>query len=133
MFSKLRALLTNSHMGKFIIVGMSNTAASYAIFVILLLLTNNYILSATLSYLIVLIKSFYFNKSWVFKSNKQVNLKLTLYFLFINLLSLTSNLIILTFLIEVTNVNVYISQAIATLIIMGINYNGYKLIFSTTK
>ena len=120
-------------MGKFIIVGISNTAASYTIFIILLLLTNNYILSATLSYLIVFIRSFYFNKSWVFKSNKQVNLKLTLYFLLINLLSLASNLIILAFLIEVTNVNVYISQAIATLIVMGINYNGYKLIFSTTK
>ena len=132
MLSKLMAL-SGIHMRKFIIVGMSNTATSYLIFIVLQLLFNNYILSATLSYLLILIKSFFLNKTWVFKSNRPISLKLTLYFLFINLFSLASNLVILVLLTDSLNFNVYLSQVIALLVTMGINFNGYNILFTATK
>lgn len=61
------------HIVQFIqfgIVGLSNTAISYVVYVILVCFHFNYLFASVLGFLVSVINAFYWNNKYVFKKNK---------------------------------------------------------------
>lgn len=114
---------------RFLIVGIGNTGISYITFSILFYLSGEYIISSIFAYIVAVINSFIFNKNWVFKHNDTTDIKLIISFFTVNVISLLTNLLILYIAVELFNINPYLAQILATIVVMQINFIGYKLIF----
>lgn len=127
-FNDLLRLLPQ-RMVKFIITGGVNTILSYLCFVLLISLNVNYILASGFGYTLAMLNSYFLNKKWTFSSTKPTSVKLLSQFITINLLTLGGSLALLSFSVEVLDINVYISQLIAIIFTMIFNYIGYKLAF----
>lgn len=65
--AQLWALLTRREFGKFLLVGLANTAVSYLVYLGLNLFLS-YTLAYTLGYLAGFILSYFLNSLWVFKT-----------------------------------------------------------------
>ena len=118
---------------KFGLVGVLNTGISYLIFVGLIYLGVNYLLSSFLSYVIAILNSFYLNKNWTFGDSKKASASIFLKFVAINLFTLSLNLGAMLMLVEYLLLKPLLSQVIATLIVMVVNFVGYRLLFTQNK
>lgn len=128
MFAKLNQI-DFTKLFRFLIVGIGNTGISYATFSILFYLSDAYMLSSVIAYIVAVINSFVFNKNWVFKHNDTTDIKLLLLFLTVNIVSLLANLFTLYIAVELFHISPYLAQILATIVVMQINFIGYKLIF----
>jgi len=128
LFAKLNQI-DFTKLFRFLIVGIGNTGISYATFSILFYLSDAYMLSSVIAYIVAVINSFVFNKNWVFKHNDTTDIKLLLLFLTVNIVSLLANLFTLYIAVELFHISPYLAQILATIVVMQINFIGYKLIF----
>ncbi|CEE03048.1 putative membrane protein [Caldibacillus thermoamylovorans] len=106
---------------KFGAVGILNTLISVVAYNILVLIGLNYIISNISGYTLGVLNSYYWNKNWVFKSGSKRN-GLFLKFIAVNVISLGFNTLFLYILVDTLNFHSVISQLIATVIGMIINF-----------
>ncbi|WP_160722743.1 GtrA family protein [Bacillus sp. USDA818B3_A] len=106
---------------KFGLVGVVNTLISIGCYILFVKLGMHYILANILSYLIGLLNSYYWNKKWVFEF-KETRLSVFGKFTIVNLAVLSFNTLVLFLCVNKLGLNQYISQLIATVFGMGINF-----------
>lgn len=106
---------------KFGAVGILNTLISVVAYNILVLIGLNYIISNISGYTLGVLNSYYWNKNWVFKSGSKRN-RIFLKFIAVNVISLGLNTLFLYILVDTLNFHSVISQLIATVIGMIINF-----------
>ena len=106
---------------KFGIVGIFNTIITIGSYMVLVFLGVNYLLANIIGYILGVINSHYWNKSWVFqvKSNQK---RLFLIFVLVNLGTLGINTTILFVCVHYFYLNSYISQIFATGIGLVFNF-----------
>jgi putative flippase GtrA len=129
------------HMVRFSIVGVSNTIIDFVAFTILFsVLGLSYIPSQILGYSVGVFNSFIFNRKWTFGDNRpdKKTGKKTIYefmqFVVINVISLTTSVIVMDILVRYVNMNVYLSKVLVIMIAQIINFLSYKLwVFSPRK
>lgn len=114
---------------KFVVTGGINTAVNYLIFVVLIKIGVYYLIASSIGYLVALCFSYSINKRWTFNSTNSSSFFMVLKFIAINLMSLLTNLFFVFLFFEQGEINIYISQALAIIFGMFINYFGYKYIF----
>ena len=132
IFKNLYYLFTPTVI-RFAIVGIINTSVFYLSFIIFYNVGINYLIASCLGYSIALVCSYFLNKIWTFRSRIPTTIILFFYFVVINLIALGSNLIALYYFVDYLRINVYISQIIAILFSMTINFIGYKWIFNDQR
>ena len=106
---------------KFGLVGVVNTLISIGCYILFVKLGIHYILANILSYLIGLLNSYYWNKKWVFEF-KETRLSVFGKFSIVNLAVLSFNTLVLFLFVNKLGLNQYLSQLIATVFGMGINF-----------
>ncbi|OEF29070.1 hypothetical protein A1QC_14170 [Vibrio rumoiensis 1S-45] len=113
---------------RFGLVGVINTVAAYLAFVALYQVSDRYIVSSVLSYLVGMLVSYALNRSFVFKSEAKKGQFLP--FCIVNLTSLGCSTATLYLLVHYGGVMVYLAQALAVCVSMVINYLGYQKVFT---
>ncbi|MFA5103950.1 MAG: GtrA family protein [Candidatus Margulisiibacteriota bacterium] len=104
------------HFIKYAFIGVLNTAVSYLVYSVLLLLEFRYSTALSFSYLIGIIHSYAWNRWWNFRSKSPFGME-TARFVSSYIISFLMNLLILRTLIENHSVQPFIAQAIAIIII----------------
>lgn len=111
---------------KFIIVGSLNTTLSYILFFVLIHFFNLYYpVSLFFAYCFGIVHSYIWNKLWTFKSTKKKRTEIVK-FVLVNVVTYFTNLFILYILIDVLRNSPEISQMIALVIVVVINFLGFK-------
>lgn len=111
---------------KFGIVGLSNTALSYVVFTILVLLGTHYLIANAISFVAGVSNAFYWSNKYVFK--KGVNEKRGLLqsllktFMAYGFTGLILNSLMLYLFVEKYNISSLIAQALCLLITVPLNY-----------
>jgi putative flippase GtrA len=111
---------------KFGIVGLSNTALSYVVFTILVLLGTHYLIANAISFAAGVSNAFYWSNKYVFK--KGVNEKRGLLqsllktFMAYGFTGLILNSLMLYLFVEKYNISSLIAQALCLLITVPLNY-----------
>ena len=108
------------------LVGALNTLIQIIIFNILRILNFNLIIANSIGYICGMINSYLWNNKWVFKANSKDILTI-IKFVIVNLITMMLNNIILLILAKRLFVNEFISQIIAIVITMIINFFANKL------
>ena len=111
---------------KFSLVGVLNTAITVLSYNLLVFLGVNYIVANIIGYALGTLNSYFWNKSWVFKSNEN-KYKLFVKFIIVNLITLGLNSYILTVLVTKIHLNKTLSQLAATAVGMVVNFILNKL------
>lgn len=114
---------------KFAVVGVLNTLINLSVLYVLTeFLRVYYILSAVFAFLVAVTNSFIWNKLWTFKENLSYHAT-TKYikFILISVAALIFNLSILYILTEFFHIYYLVSQVIAILFSLWINFFGNKL------
>ncbi|MDM5237014.1 sugar translocase [Bacillus cereus] len=106
---------------KFGLVGIFNTLITIISFMILVKLGMNYLVANTISYLIGVANSYYWNKNWVFKPNNK-STSMFFKFLTVNLIVLAFNTLCLFILVDKLAFNPFIAQIFAIGVGMVINF-----------
>lgn len=112
---------------RFGLVGGFNTLVSYLAFVGIYQLTNDYIVSSVLAYLIGMLVSFTLNRAFVFNSTAQKGQLLA--FCCVNLTALACSTFVLHILVSFVGLSVYIAQILTIGVSMVINFLGYRAVF----
>lgn len=112
---------------RFGLVGGFNTLVSYLAFVGIYQLTNDYIVSSVLAYLIGMLVSFTLNRVFVFKSAAEKGQLLA--FCCVNLTALGCSTLALHILVSFVGLSVYIAQVLTIGVSMVINFLGYRAVF----
>lgn len=112
---------------KFGLVGALNTAINWIVFIILNSLGMYYIGSNIISYSISTLNSYIWNSRWVFKYEGDNVKKTTFKFIVLNMIGLILNTFILYILVDIVGVSKIVGLAIATAIVMILNYFINKL------
>ncbi|WP_153446224.1 GtrA family protein [Vibrio algicola] len=113
---------------RFAIVGGLNTVTAYLAFMAFYEMSGRYLVSSVLSYFVGMIVSYALNRTFVFKSEKKGGQFIP--FCVVNLTSLACSTGSLYLLVHFGHLHVYIGQALAVCVSMGINYFGYKKVFT---
>jgi putative flippase GtrA len=120
---------------KFCLVGVCNTALTFAVFYILSeVLRVNYLLGSFLGYIAGVINSFILNKLWTFQNrDKAIGMQFTR-FAVVNAISLGINLFIMYICVERLHIAKMAAQIIATGFSTVTNYLGSRvLVFNTNN
>lgn len=116
---------------RFSIVGFSNTAISYITFSLIFFLTSWHHISIITAYIIAMLNSYYFNKIWVFRA-EEFNRRVLFQFIFINMVTLSINLLLMEIFVQKVDISPYVSQIFCTLVVMVVSYVFYGVIFRKT-
>ncbi len=116
--------LLSRQIAKFCLVGILNTIVGYGIFFISLQFVN-YLLALIVSHIIGVIHSFFWNKYWVFGSNKN-KIKEFLRFYSIYGIMLILNIILLFYFVSVIIITPAISQLLILPVLTLLTYTGHK-------
>lgn len=118
------------HIIRFSAVGVANTFIDFLIFTMFHELFRwSYIASQILGYSFGILNSFILNKKWTFNdvnSNKKTLHEL-IEFVVVNLITLTTTLIVMNLLVKHLSLNVYLSKIIVTMAAQVTNFLAYKL------
>ena len=118
------------HISRFSLVGVVNTLIDFLLFTFCHgFIGLNYIASQIIGYSFGIANSFVLNKRWTFSatnSNKKTGHEL-FQFIAVNLFSLFITLLMMSFLVNNLNINVYISKILVTFIAQITNFLAYKL------
>jgi len=142
-----KKILVIFQLAKFAIVGIANTAVDFGILNLLMFLTKTYegktiILFNTISFLIAVMHSYFWNKFWTFKANnKTSNATQFLQFLVVSIIGVFINSGIVYALSSLINPMFNLNQnawvnmvkIVATIISLVWNFVGYKLIVFKEK
>ena len=97
---------------KFIVVGVLNTLISLSVIYVLMLFEVGYKYANLFGYIAGVTNSFIFNKTWVFKSDKNM-IKEMFMFLIVFVICFGLQYVILLTLVETCGINKYLSQLLA--------------------
>lgn len=110
---------------RFLIVGGLNTLISYGFYYSMVHFNFNYILALTLSQIIGIIHSFFWNKFWTFKS-KNSGANELLKFVTVYFVAYLVNLVLLTFFVEIVKIDKKIAPIIILFLTTVISFFGHK-------
>lgn len=110
----------NKRFLKFAIVGVSNTAISFLVYVVLVKLSLYYILASIISYIAGILNSYILNTAFVFKEKKTK--KNLFMFSSVYLSALLINLSLLYIMVDVFGTGPITGQILVTGIVMIYNY-----------
>lgn len=113
---------------RFGLVGGINTVSAYLAFIAIYHLSDRYIVSSILSYLVGMLVSYTLNRSFVFKSDKKAGQFIP--FCLVNLTSLGCSTAVLYVLVQYGGFVVYFAQVLAIGVSMVVNYLGYQKVFT---
>ena len=131
---KLKELIKNNDLIKLIrfsIVGVGNTLVNWGIFFILNAFGVYYIISNIIAYIIeyiiATINSYIWNSLWVFKYGQGLDINTSVKFFILNLVGLTANTTIMYILVDILNLNKFMSLVLASVVVVIMNYTINKL------
>ena len=136
MIQYINRLLTGTHsktgsevfplkqLSKFCLVGILNTIISYSLFIIFLNYFG-YIISLIISYAVVAVHSYLWNRFWTFAATNNLMMEITKY-ISVYLIVFILNALILGVLVNILDFDPRIGQLIAIPIITVINFAGNK-------
>ncbi|MDU3724375.1 MAG: GtrA family protein [Clostridium celatum] len=107
---------------KFAIVGVLNTLLNWIIFFVLSGMGVYYIVANVIAYTVATAHSYFWNSIWVFKYTEGSKAKASIKFIILNIVGLILNTSILFLLVDLFNINKFISLILTTGIVMIINY-----------
>ncbi|WP_291651471.1 GtrA family protein [Clostridium sp.] len=111
---------------KFGLVGVFNTLIQIIIFNMLRVCNFNVVVANSIGYICGMVNSYLWNNRWVFKSNSKE--AITIFkFIIVNLITMIINNLLLLILVGKLGLNDTISQIIAIIFTMIINFIGNKL------
>lgn len=110
----------NKRFLKFAIVGVSNTALSFLVYVVLVKLSLYYILASIISYIAGILNSYILNTAFVFKEKKTK--KNLFMFSSVYLSALLINLSLLYIMVDVFGIGPITGQILVTGLVMIYNY-----------
>ncbi len=112
---------------KFVLVGGLSTLINFAIYAVLVLNHVDYLLAATVAFIVATLNSYTWNRRWTFRAGPHRHERLVK-FTVVQLVGLAINLLILTFLIEHVGLQDHklIAQLIANAFVIISNYLGNK-------
>lgn len=112
---------------KFVLVGVLSTLINFAIYAVLVLNHFNYLGAATIAFIIATLNSYTWNRRWTFRAGPHRNERLLKFFL-VQLVGLTINLLILSFLVEYGGLEDHklVAQIIANAFVVLSNFLGNK-------
>jgi putative flippase GtrA len=124
----IQILVKYKQLVKYGLVGAANTLISFAVFYVLhKLLGVNYKIANPIAYVSGMLNGFYFNKKWTFKSDGSLKREAVL-FLAVNGVSLLTQYLIITMLVEKMGQDPLHAQVVGTLCSICINFLGQKFL-----
>lgn len=111
---------------KFVLVGVMTTALNFVIFAICLKLGLHYLPAAIVAFAIATINSYTWNRIWTFRAGKHRNKRLAK-FTIVQLVGLSINLVVLSFLVETFSMSELVAQLLANGFVVLSNFTGNKL------
>ena len=117
-------------LSRFSTTGVLNTIIDFLVFTLCQSVVGlYYTVSQIIGYSCGVINSFVFNKKWTFQyDNPDKNIvREVIQFVLVNMLSLFVTVVLMKFLIDSFNFNVYVSKVVITLAAQVINFVSYKL------
>ncbi|KAA8679353.1 GtrA family protein [Clostridium sp. MT-14] len=117
-------------LSRFSTTGVLNTIIDFLVFTLCQSVVGlYYTVSQIIGYSCGVINSFVFNKKWTFQyDNPDKNIvREVIQFVLVNVLSLFVTVVLMKFLIDSFNFNVYVSKVVITLAAQVINFVSYKL------
>lgn len=119
---------------KFLIVGCLNTLINYFVYIFLIFISFNYLISSTIGFLSGSVTGFYFNTTWSFNQNHKLSLSFFCKYFIIQIFCLLINILIVYFVKNNFNINIYLYQIISIIILTIINYTLLKkILYSNDK
>ncbi|MSU76196.1 GtrA family protein [Patescibacteria group bacterium] len=130
MNTRVHAISKNRHARqfvKFVLVGGLSTVINFTIYATLVLNHVDYLLAATIAFIVATLNSYTWNRRWTFRAGPHRNERLVKFTL-VQLIGLAINLLMLTFLIEHVGLEDHklIAQLIANAFVIISNYIGNK-------
>ncbi|CAB1262498.1 GtrA family protein [Clostridiaceae bacterium BL-3] len=117
-------------LSRFSTTGVLNTIIDFLVFTLCQSVVGlYYTVSQIIGYSCGVINSFVFNKKWTFQyDNPDKNIvREVIQFVLVNVLSLFVTVVLMKFLIDSFNFNVYVSKVVITLAAQVVNFVSYKL------
>lgn len=117
-------------LSRFSTTGVLNTIIDFLVFTLCQSVVGLYYnVSQIIGYSCGVINSFVFNKKWTFQyDNPDKNIvREVIQFVLVNVLSLFVTVVLMKFLIDSFNFNVYVSKVVITLAAQVVNFVSYKL------
>ncbi|MGG0461811.1 GtrA family protein [Priestia aryabhattai] len=118
---------------KFALVGVVNTLIDFAVYALLTTIGVNYILAQWISYSAGILNSYVMNRKWTFKKKEKSSKREVISFVIVNLITLSLTSFLLTVLYNKWGIPLLISKLLITIVSVGINFIGTKLLVFTTK
>lgn len=106
---------------KFGLVGVGNTLLTVVSFNVLVFFHMNYFVANIIAYFIGMLNSYFWNKTWVFKSD-QSHKKVLYKFIIVNVIVLGINNFVLYLGVDMLHFSPSISQLLGTAVGMGVNF-----------
>ena len=117
----------NIQFVKFALIGLLNTAVHYAVFIACYRIINiNLIMATTIGYCAGMLNSFLMNRSWTFQMSGRFKFSEFYRFVAVNLVALIVNSLSLYFFVAVCGIVEEVSQIVAIVFSLLINYIGNK-------
>lgn len=124
MIKLIKRMFSNQKI-RFLFVGGLNTIVGYGSFALLLFMNLNYLVANTISYIIGIIHSYFWNKKFTFKSKNKSPLELVK-FIFVYIVNYLIGMIILYLLVDKLGINHYIAGMLNLIITTLISWFGHK-------
>lgn len=114
-------------LGKFAVVGAVGYVINLAVYHTLLHHGLHYLAAATCSFLVAVASNYTWNRIWTFRAQRgHIGIQGMRFFL-VSLAALGANLVVLDLLVGVGDLDKFIGNAIAIVIVMPLNFVGNKL------
>ena len=121
----LKKYLHDKQAIRFLIVGILNTIVGYGTYYIIISFNISYVIAMTISQIVGVTHSFFWNKFWTFKSKKSGR-KEIFKFVSVYLVTYVMNLTLLAFFIEIMKIDKRVAPIIILFITTLISYFGHK-------
>jgi len=107
---------------KYGVVGASNTAITFAVYVIAVKLGMQYLLASTLGYLIGSVNSYLLNRHWTFRAQDAPRGSSASRFAVVQAAAIGSNLGLLYLLVSGLRIEKILAQAIVTILVLSVTF-----------
>ncbi|GAC91513.1 YngA protein [Anoxybacillus flavithermus NBRC 109594] len=111
---------------RFAVVGIGNTLVDFVVFFFLASTGVPYVFSQVCSYSAGMMNSYVWNRTWTFQVRKKASVQEFLQFIFINLVSLSTTIVLLYLLRQSAGMPLFSSKAVATVAGMAVNFAGSR-------
>jgi len=131
---KQKYILTDSTFVRFAIIGVASNVLNFFFYVLIFLISTNIIFSSVAGYLVGVSASYYFGKTWVFKSERALKVAEAIKFLVVYFIGGFGMTLIITWLSESLSIDYKASWIGGAIFAVFNNYLGSKyIVFNKTK